>query len=93
MTTAALYCCDPLKPRRADGHFAVEAGEVRARGGVVGLIDHDALLHGESLRAVERVPHGLLVATDMALRSDGVWRVVEVGDGQSQRHPRVDGSG
>jgi hypothetical protein len=23
-----------------------------------------------------------LITTDMALRSDGVWRVVEVGDGQ-----------
>ncbi|HTJ71870.1 MAG TPA: ATP-grasp domain-containing protein [Actinospica sp.] len=54
-----LYCCDPLNPRRVDQHFAVEARAVRERGGVVALVDHDALLRGEAERAVERVPVGL----------------------------------
>jgi len=54
-----LYCCDPLNPRRVDGHFAAEAAEVRACGGVVALIDHDALLRGDAEQAVEHVPAGL----------------------------------
>lgn len=58
MTPMVLYCCDPLNPRRVDGHFAAEAQEVRDRGGVVALIDHDALLRGQVRRAVERVPVG-----------------------------------
>ena len=58
MTPSVLYCCDPLDPRRVDGHFAAEAREVRARGGLVALLDHDALLRGEVERAVERVPAG-----------------------------------
>jgi hypothetical protein len=59
MPPSVLYCCDPLDPRRVDGHFASEAREVRAREGGVALIDHDALLRGEAERAVERVPVGL----------------------------------
>ncbi|HZU58212.1 MAG TPA: ATP-grasp domain-containing protein [Actinocrinis sp.] len=56
MPPSLLYCCDPLNPRRVDGHFSAEAQAVRARDGVVALIDHDALLRGEVERAVERVP-------------------------------------
>jgi ATP-grasp domain, R2K clade family 3 len=59
MVVPVLYCSDPLNPRRVDDHFAAEAREVRERGGVVALIDHDALLRGEADRAVERVPRGL----------------------------------
>jgi hypothetical protein len=59
MPTPVLYCCDPLNPRRVDEHFAREAQEVRACGGVVGLIDHDALLRGDAQQAVARVPDGL----------------------------------
>lgn len=59
MATTVLYCCDPLNPRRVDGHFAEEARRVRARGGGVGLIDHDALLAGNAQRAVAGVPVGL----------------------------------
>lgn len=59
MPTPVLYCSDPLNPRRVDGHFAAEAREVRARGGVVGLIDHDALAQGDVRQAVARVPAGL----------------------------------
>lgn len=58
MTPMVLYCRDPLNPRRVDGHFAAEAREVLDRGGIVALIDHDALLRGEAERAVERVPVG-----------------------------------
>lgn len=59
MVVPVLYCSDPLNPRRVDDHFAAEARQVRERGGVVALIDHDALLRGEADRAVERVPRGL----------------------------------
>jgi ATP-grasp domain, R2K clade family 3 len=62
MSTGVLYCGDPLNPRRVDGHFAVEAREVRERGGAVALVDHDALVRGEVDRAVERVPLGFGLA-------------------------------
>jgi ATP-grasp domain, R2K clade family 3 len=56
MPTPVLYCHDPLNPRRVDEHFAPEAREVRACGGQVGLIDHDALLQGDVRQAVAHVP-------------------------------------
>ncbi|WP_418955357.1 ATP-grasp domain-containing protein [Streptomyces tritici] len=59
MPPSLLYCADPLDPRRADAHFAAEAGAARAGGGTVALVDHDALLAGEPERAVARVPRGL----------------------------------
>ena len=58
MSTSVLYCSDPLNPRRVDEHFAAEARAVREGGGVVALIDHDALLRGEADRAVGRVSSG-----------------------------------
>jgi ATP-grasp domain, R2K clade family 3 len=58
MPTSVLYCSDPLNPRRVDEHFAAEARAVREGGGVVALIDHDALSRGEADRAVERVASG-----------------------------------
>ncbi|MGW6978924.1 ATP-grasp domain-containing protein [Streptomyces sp. NPDC054932] len=57
-TTTVLYCSDPLNGRRADAHFAAEARQLRAAGGTVVLIDHDALLAGDAERAVARVPAG-----------------------------------
>jgi hypothetical protein len=72
-----LTCADPLNPRRADPHFAREAAAARELGMPVALIDHDALAAGDVEAAVRRVP-----ATDVACRADGVWRVIEVGDGQ-----------
>lgn len=54
-----LMCADPLNPRRVDGHFAREAEAVRALGGSVALIDHDALQRGDAVEAVRRVPRGL----------------------------------
>ncbi|MEU2453002.1 ATP-grasp domain-containing protein [Streptomyces sp. NPDC012765] len=57
-TTTVLYCSDPLHERRADAHFAAEARQLRAAGGTVLLIDHDALLAGDAERAVARVPEG-----------------------------------
>ncbi|MFD4143153.1 ATP-grasp domain-containing protein [Streptomyces sp. NPDC058572] len=59
MPTPVLYCSDPLNPRRVDAHFAAEAHEVRAAGGDIALIDHDALLQGDAGRAVARVPQGM----------------------------------
>ncbi|MDT0469795.1 ATP-grasp domain-containing protein [Streptomyces gibsoniae] len=59
MPMSVLYCRDPLNPRRVDEHFAPEAQEVRANGGAVGLIDHDALLQGDAQQAVAHVPAGL----------------------------------
>jgi hypothetical protein len=59
MPMPVLYCRDSLNPRRVDEHFALEAREVRACGGAVGLIDHDALLQGDAQQAVAQVPAGL----------------------------------
>lgn len=56
---AILYCCDPLNPRTADGHFGAEAGAARTAGATTALIDHDALLAGDADAAVRRVPHDL----------------------------------
>jgi hypothetical protein len=53
---AVLFCADPLRPTRPDEHFAAQAELVRALGGDVALIDHDALLAGEATLAVRRVP-------------------------------------
>ncbi|WOX26263.1 ATP-grasp domain-containing protein [Streptomyces solicathayae] len=58
MPPTVLYCADPLHDRRADGHFAAEAREVRAQGGTRALVDHDALLRGDAQRAVAHVPEG-----------------------------------
>lgn len=38
-----LIPADPLRPRRADEHFAAEADAARAAGVEVALVDHDAL--------------------------------------------------
>ncbi|MEV7560061.1 ATP-grasp domain-containing protein [Streptomyces sp. NPDC089795] len=57
-TPTVLHCRDPLNERRADAHFAAEARQLRAAGGTVLLIDHDALLVGDAERAVARVPEG-----------------------------------
>ncbi|WP_060179747.1 ATP-grasp domain-containing protein [Streptomyces sp. IMTB 1903] len=53
-----LYCRDPLNERRVDGHFAAEARQLRAAGGRTLLVDHDALLAGDTERAIARVPDG-----------------------------------
>ncbi|MFF4651446.1 ATP-grasp domain-containing protein [Streptomyces sp. NPDC001380] len=53
-----LLPCDPLAPRRTDGHFAGEAEVVRELGGDTALVDHDALLAGDAEAAVRRVPRG-----------------------------------
>ncbi|MFD9516707.1 ATP-grasp domain-containing protein [Streptomyces sp. NPDC059979] len=57
-TTTVLYCSDPLDERRVDAHFAAEARQLRAAGGIVLLVDHDTLLAGDPERAVARVPDG-----------------------------------
>ena len=59
MTIPVLFCRDPLTPRKVDEHFAAEADAVRAAGGTVALIDHDALLAGETARAIRGVPADL----------------------------------
>ncbi|MEV6064482.1 ATP-grasp domain-containing protein [Nocardia asteroides] len=51
-----LFCSDPLNPRLVDDHFAAQAAAVRAAGGTVALLDHDALLAGDPVAAVRRVP-------------------------------------
>lgn len=53
-----LMCADPLNPRRVDPHFAREAAAVRALGGAVARIDHDALRAGDAEGAVRFVPAG-----------------------------------
>jgi hypothetical protein len=52
-----LVPADPLRPRRADEHFAAEAAAARDAGITVALIDHDALADpGGAGLAVARVP-------------------------------------
>ncbi len=54
-----LVPADPLRPRRADGHFAPEAAAARDAGHDVALVDHDALTEpGGAGQAVARVPGG-----------------------------------
>jgi hypothetical protein len=54
-----LVPADPLRPRRADGHFAAEAAAAREAGHDVALIDHDALAEPDGAgRAAARVPDG-----------------------------------
>ena len=54
-----LVPADPLRPRRADEHFAPEAAATRDAGHDVALIDHDALAEPAGAeRAVARVPDG-----------------------------------
>lgn len=54
-----LLPADPLRPRRADEHFAPEATAARAAGWDVALIDHDALAAGDGAgRAAAQVPDG-----------------------------------
>jgi hypothetical protein len=56
--TALLLCADPLaspRSRRPDPHFAREAEHAAT----VAVIDHDALVRGETAAAVRRVPDGL----------------------------------
>ena len=59
MPVTILMCVDPLNPKRVDEHFAREAEAVRALGGSVALIDHDALQRGDAAEAVRRVPRDL----------------------------------
>lgn len=50
---------DPMRPRRADAHFAAEAAAAREAGADVAVVDHDALAAGgDADRAVARVPAG-----------------------------------
>jgi hypothetical protein len=54
-----LVPCDPLRPRRADEHFAAEAQAARQAGVAVAVVDHDALARGgDAHRAVASVPAG-----------------------------------
>ncbi|MFF3562113.1 ATP-grasp domain-containing protein [Streptomyces sp. NPDC002574] len=59
MTVSLLLCDDPLRPARCDPHFAPQAAAARAAGAEVALLDHDALLRGDTDEAVRRVPRGL----------------------------------
>ncbi len=59
MPVPVLFCGSPLDLRRVDEHFAPEAAAVRALGGTVARIDHDALLRGSAGAAVAKVPQAL----------------------------------
>ncbi|MGW7052410.1 ATP-grasp domain-containing protein [Streptomyces sp. NPDC054887] len=58
MGTGYLFCSDPLGGRRTDPVFAAEAACARLTGGEVALLDHDALLAGDTEAALARVPRG-----------------------------------
>lgn len=49
---------DVLHPRRVDEHFRAEADAARAAGHQVGLVDHDALVAGNTEHAVARLTAG-----------------------------------
>ncbi|MEV5609113.1 ATP-grasp domain-containing protein [Streptomyces sp. NPDC052225] len=59
MTAALLTCCDPLRMRRPEPHFAAAVEAAGALGSGVALLDHDALLRGDTAGAVAGVPGGL----------------------------------
>ncbi|MDP9795616.1 hypothetical protein J2S43_004128 [Catenuloplanes nepalensis] len=74
---------DPMRPRRADEHFAAEAQAARAAGAEVAVVDHDALAGGgDADRAVARVPEGpdvvyrgwMLPATGYAAMAEALRR-------------------
>src|SRR5690348_12404064 len=51
-----LFCRDPLKPNLPDDLFAAEASVADQLGIPHALIDHDAVVAGETERAIRRVP-------------------------------------
>lgn len=59
MPVPILFCANPLRSRGVDEHFAAQAAAVRAAGGAVAVIDHDALLRGDAGAAVRAVPRDL----------------------------------
>lgn len=54
-TVGLLLCADPLRPTRPDPAFAAEAALVRSPGTRPALLDHDALLAGDTAGALARV--------------------------------------
>ncbi|MBT2529714.1 ATP-grasp domain-containing protein [Streptomyces sp. ISL-99] len=58
MGTGFLFCSDPLGARRPDPVFGAEVAFARRTGAEVALVDHDALLAGDTGTALARVPHG-----------------------------------
>jgi hypothetical protein len=67
-----LVPSDPLRPRRADEHFAAEARAAQEAGLDVAVVDHDALARGDDPeRAVSSVPgSGTGVYRGWMLRSE-----------------------
>ncbi|MER7111680.1 ATP-grasp domain-containing protein [Streptomyces sp. NPDC000229] len=58
MGATFIFCADPIRPQRTDGHFADEACAARDLVHPVALIDHEALTAGDATAAVARVPKG-----------------------------------
>ncbi|MET9518127.1 ATP-grasp domain-containing protein [Streptomyces sp. NPDC002994] len=58
MSTGYLFCSDPLGARRPDPVFAEEVAVARRAGGETALLDHDALLAGDTGAALARVARG-----------------------------------
>ncbi|MGH3858495.1 hypothetical protein [Actinokineospora sp.] len=85
MHTPLLLCADPLRPTKADPHFAAEAHAARSLSAVTALIDHDRLLAGEYRRAHE-LPGWYSVFADRTPAS--VWA-----DGVPDVRPLRPGSG
>ncbi|OEJ28038.1 hypothetical protein AS594_29670 [Streptomyces agglomeratus] len=56
MSTGYLFCSDPLAAGRPDPFFAAEVACARRSGGETALLDHDALLAGDTEAALARVP-------------------------------------
>ncbi|MDJ0462379.1 ATP-grasp domain-containing protein [Streptomyces sp. H27-C3] len=58
MAPGYLFCSDPLRASRPDPAFADEVAGARRSGGDIALVDHDALIAGDSAGALGRVPRG-----------------------------------
>ncbi|WP_434587862.1 ATP-grasp domain-containing protein [Streptomyces sp. A5-4] len=56
MAVGYLFSSDPLRPSRTDPAFADEAAGARRSGADVTLVDHDALIAGDTALALRRVP-------------------------------------
>ncbi|MFD5783824.1 ATP-grasp domain-containing protein [Streptomyces sp. NPDC126933] len=55
MGAGFVFCADPLRASRTDPVFAEEAALAREHGAAVALLDHDALLAGDTAAALARV--------------------------------------
>jgi hypothetical protein len=87
--TTVLFCRDPLNPREVDEHLRPEAAAVRAAGGTVALLDHDALLRGDAVRVRADGPawyRGWMIPTDRYAELAAAVELVVPPDAYARAH-------